>query len=182
MHGHLGLLRWRLEHLEATIPSRLGRGGLKLGRKAPGFSLPSVQGGARALADFAGRKVLLGFVKTGCTPCRGIAPALNELQRGGQVQVLVVHRGDLEAARQWAAEARACFPVLAQEDLALSQQYQVFATPFAFFIDEQGVITSKGIMNDGQQLGFVLSGARATATRGQLGGEAEQSKADTFVS
>src|SRR5689334_10613467 len=88
----LGLLRWRLEQMEATLPTLLGRSGLKLGRKAPAFSLPSVEGGARALADFAGRKVLLAFLKTGCTPCRGIAPALNELQRGGQIQVLVVHR------------------------------------------------------------------------------------------
>jgi hypothetical protein len=34
----LGLLRWRLEQLEATTPSRTGRGGLKPGKKAPDFT------------------------------------------------------------------------------------------------------------------------------------------------
>src|SRR5215468_10364121 len=37
----LGLLRWRLEQLEATTPKRLGRDGLKPGKKAPNFTLPS---------------------------------------------------------------------------------------------------------------------------------------------
>ena len=55
----MGLLSWRLEQLEATTPSRLGRSGLKVGKKAPDFTLPSVANGDRALHDFAGRKVLL---------------------------------------------------------------------------------------------------------------------------
>jgi hypothetical protein len=29
-------LRWRLEQLEATTPSRMGRGGLKIGKKGAG--------------------------------------------------------------------------------------------------------------------------------------------------
>src|SRR5262245_36319703 len=38
----LGLLNWRLEQLEATMPKRLGRDGLKVGAKAPDFTLPCV--------------------------------------------------------------------------------------------------------------------------------------------
>ena len=41
----LGLLRWRLEQLEAITPSHVGRSGLKPGKKAPDFTLPSVAGG-----------------------------------------------------------------------------------------------------------------------------------------
>ena len=41
----LGLLRWRLEQLEAITPTRVGRGGLRPGKKAPDFSLPAVAGG-----------------------------------------------------------------------------------------------------------------------------------------
>jgi hypothetical protein len=58
----LGLLRWRLEQLEATTPSRLGRSGLKPGKKAPAFTLPSVAGGEVSLHNFPGRKVLLVFM------------------------------------------------------------------------------------------------------------------------
>jgi hypothetical protein len=35
----------------------------------------------------------------------------------------------------------------------------VFATPFAFLIDEQGTIASTGIVGSAQYLGYVLSGA-----------------------
>jgi hypothetical protein len=36
----LGLLNWRLEQLEGTTLRRLGRDGLKPGKKAPDFTLP----------------------------------------------------------------------------------------------------------------------------------------------
>jgi hypothetical protein len=40
----LGLLSWRLEQLEATTPRRIGRDGLKPGKRAPDFTLPSAAG------------------------------------------------------------------------------------------------------------------------------------------
>src|SRR5262245_3876033 len=68
----LGMLRWRLDQLEATTPSRLGRSGLKPGKKAPAFTLPAVAGGEISLHDFAGRKVLLVFMQPDCGPCLAI--------------------------------------------------------------------------------------------------------------
>ncbi len=170
----LGLLSWRLEQLEATTPSRLGRDGLRVGKKAPDFSLPNVatsppnsplrfgeggKGGEVSLHDFFGRKVLLVFMQTGCSPCHDIMPELNRLARKGEQQVLVVNNGGIEAARRLADETQASFPVLAQEQFGLSKRYQVFATPFAFLIDEKGIITSKGVCGTRQHLGYVLSGA-----------------------
>ena len=160
----VGLLRWRLEQLEATTPSRLGRNGLKPGKKAPDFTLPSVTGAEVALSGFAGRKVLLVFVQPGCGPCRLITPELNRLQGGGEVQVVVVSNGDGEANKKWAVEVRARFPVVTQERLSLSRRYEAFATPFAFLVDERGVIRSSGIVNSKQHLGFVLAGRGSAGT------------------
>src|SRR6516164_1842354 len=92
----LGLLRWRLEQLEATMPSRLGRSGLKVGKKAPDFVLPSVAGADIGLHDYAGGKILLVFMQPGCGPCHRVTPDLDRLHRQGDVQVLVVQNGDLE--------------------------------------------------------------------------------------
>src|SRR3954471_18884425 len=111
----LGLQGWRLEQLEATTPSRVGRSGLKPGVAAPDFALPGATGGEVALHDFAGRKVLLVFTLSGCGPCKRIMPELNRLQAAGAVQVLVVNNGELKETRAWAAEARACFPVAVQD-------------------------------------------------------------------
>src|SRR5438552_1693700 len=121
-----GLLRWRLEQLEATTPSRLGRGGLKPGKKAPDFSLPSTEGAAVALHDWAGRQVLLVFTQSGCGPCQRIMPELNRLQEAGAYQVLVVNNGDVETARKFADTVQARCPVLAQERFSVSKQYEVF--------------------------------------------------------
>ena len=155
----LGLLTWRVEQLETTTPRRIGRDGLKPGGKAPDFTLPGVVNGAVSLRDFAGRKVLLVFTQSACGPCHAIAPELNRVHDQGEHQVVVVNNGNVETTRQWAAEVRARFPVLMQEKFALSKRYEVFATPFAFLIDEQGIITSKGIVGSRQYLGYVLNGA-----------------------
>jgi len=174
----LGLLSWRLEQLEATTPRRLGRDGLKVGASALEFRLPSVTGGEGALSDFAGRRVLLVFTQSGCGPCHDIVPELNRIAGRGDLQVLVVNNGELDETCSWAAKAGVKFPVLVQEQFSQSKRYQVFATPFAFLVDEQGVIISKGIAGSRQHLGYVLAGAdRRTAphhVESQLG-EAEKS-------
>lgn len=155
----LGLQGWRLEQLEATAPTRVGRSGLKPGKPAPEFTLPNATGGEVGLREFAGRRVLLVFTQSGCGPCHRIMPELNRLQTAGKVQVLVVNNGEPKATRAWAEEVRARFPVAVQEHYSLSRRYEVFATPFAFLIDERGVIAAKGIVNHRQHIDYILEGA-----------------------
>jgi methylamine dehydrogenase accessory protein MauD len=170
------MLRWEIQELRAITPSRLGRGGLKPGKKAPDFTLPSVVGPEVSLSTYAGKKVFLVFVQTGCGPCHAVVPHLNRLHRKGEIQLLAINNAEPAAARKWAAEAGAEFPVLVQEAWKISKRYQVMATPFGFAIDEKGVITSTGIVNNKQQIGFVLDGRRA-GTGGEHA-EAEASGAD----
>jgi len=176
----LGLLRWRLEQLEATMPSRLGRSGLKVGKKAPDFVLPSVAGADIGLHDYAGGKILLVFMQPGCGPCHRVTPDLDRLHRQSDVQVLVVQNGDLETIRKWAREQRPRFPVVVQEQFSLSKRYEMFATPFAFLIDEHGIIVSKGVINNGQHIRFLLSGAGKAGKNAQV--EAEPDETTVSVS
>ncbi len=196
----LGLVSWRLEQLEATTPKRLGRDGLKPGKKAPDFTLPCVNphvmagspdratvgwsgqetapqrsvGHEVSLHDFAGRKVLLVFTQSGCGPCRTVVPELNRLERG-DTQVVVVNNGNPESTRKWSTEVGARFPVLAQDKFSISKKYEVFATPFAFLIDEKGVIVSKGIINNRQHIRYVLSGTRVPGSNGHVAAEPDDS-------
>jgi methylamine dehydrogenase accessory protein MauD len=143
-----GLLAWRVDQLEATMPSRIGRSGLAPGKQAPNFTLPSAAGGDVSLHDFAGRKVLLVFTQSGCGPCHDIAPELNRLStRNDNVQLVAINHGAPDDARRWIAESGAHFPVLIQEDWSVSKSYESFATPFAFVIDEGGHIAAKGIVS-----------------------------------
>jgi peroxiredoxin len=92
---------------------------------------------------------------------------LNRLERG-ETQVLVVNNGEPEATRKWSAEVGARFPVLAQDKFSISKKYEVYATPFAFLIDSQGVIVSKGIINNRQHIRYVLSATRVPGTNGHV--------------
>ncbi len=110
--------------------------------------------------------MLLVFTQSGCSPCKKIVPELNRLGKSGESQVVVVNNSDPEATRKWSAEVGARFPVLAQDRFSISKQYEVFATPFAFLIDEKGVIASKGIINSRQHIRYVLSRPRVGENNG----------------
>lgn len=155
----VALLRWRIAQLEATTPSRLGRSGLRLGKKAPDFTLAANSGGDVALRHYAGCKLLLVFMQPGCGPCHQITPELNRLHDAGEIQVVVIQNADSDAVQAWVKENGPHFPVALQERFNISKRYEVFATPFAFLIDERGVISSRGIVSTKQFLGFVLAGA-----------------------
>lgn len=156
----LGRLQWRFDEMEATRPVRKGREGLPPGNRAPDFTLPSTTDEAVALSDFAGHRVLLVFTQTGCSPCHDILPELNRVQEKRQHQVLVVNSGEPEEAAVMADDVDAQFPVLAQDDWDISKQYLVFATPYAFVIDEQGVIAAKGVAGSRQYVSFILEAAK----------------------
>jgi peroxiredoxin len=158
--GALRALRvwgWRLEQIEITLSRRLGR---PAGTKARAFTLPSVQGDRVALKAFAGRRVLLVFTKSDGHPWQQLLAELNRLQRRGDVQVLLIETGGPEPAKQLAGEGQAAFPVLVPETPHLLKRYHVPAMPFAFLLDEKGVIRAKGIVSNPQHLDFLLGEAR----------------------
>ena len=156
----MDVLRWQMQQLQATTPSRMNRNGLRPGKKAPEFKLPTVVGPEMALSDYAGRKIFLVFVQTGCGPCGAVVPDLNLMCRDEKHALLVINNGEIDKVREWVNEVSAEFPVLIQESFVVSKKYEVLATPFAFLIDEKGIIRSKGIVNSKQQIEFVLEGRR----------------------
>jgi methylamine dehydrogenase accessory protein MauD len=153
----LSLLEFRLKQVEATRPSRINRYGLRRGAKAPDFTLPSVAGGTVSLQEFLGRRVLLVFVQPSCGPCNAVAPTLNRLVTEGEYQVVAISTGDFKAVQEWANKVGAKFPVLVQEKLSVSLRYQVLATPFAFLINEEMHIQSRGAIENDRHIRFVLA-------------------------
>jgi peroxiredoxin len=146
-----------LEQLETALS---GCRGLPPGVKAPAFALSSVQGARVALKSFAGRRVLLVFTQSSVHPWQQLFPELNRLQQQGSLQVLLIETGGLEAAKQLAGEGQAAFPILVQETRNLAKRYHVHAMPFAFLIDEQGTIRTKGAIGNPRHLDLLLADAR----------------------
>jgi peroxiredoxin len=125
--------------------SKIKRDGLGAGTVAPDFTLPDLKGSRRSLKRFRGRRVLLVFSDVGCGPCEALVPDLNRIQqehRNDNLEVVMVSRGDVDENKKKAKELDIKFPVLLQKGWEVSKDYAMFATPVAYLIDEDGVITN----------------------------------------
>jgi peroxiredoxin len=121
--------------------SKIQRNGLAAGTPAPGFRLPRLDGGELALKEYRGRKVLLVFSDPKCGPCDALAPRLEEAhRRSGDVQVLMVSRGEVEANQAKVEQHGLTLPMVLQNQWEVSREYAMFATPVGYLIGERGTI------------------------------------------
>jgi peroxiredoxin len=124
--------------------SRIKRDGLKAGTPAPDFRLPRLDGqGALSLADFRSRRVLIVFSSPRCEPCNELAPRLERFHRGRpDVELVMISNGEPDENRAKVKKHGLTFVVVLQQGWAASRDYAIFATPAAYLIDENGVITN----------------------------------------
>ena len=134
----------RLPGRRSLAESQIERDGLGAGTPAPTFKLPDLHGEKISLEEFRGRRLLLVFSDPNCGPCDELAPDLAQLHRkhlDNNLAVVMIGRGDPDENRRKAKAHGIEFPVLLQEKWKLSKEYGIFATPVAFLIDENGIIT-----------------------------------------
>ncbi len=129
---------------------------LKIGQKAPDFSLPSADGKPTRLMDLRGKKVVLYFYPKDNTPgCTKEACAFNDglsdLTKLGAV-VLGVSADSVESHTKFAGKYKLKFPLLSDEAKEVIDAYGVwkkkslYGRTFlgiertTFLIDESGII------------------------------------------
>ncbi len=117
----------------------------EVGREAPDFTLPDLDGGPVRLAGFRGRQaVLVNFWATWCVPCREEMPMLDRLWRQRR-DTLVVLGVSLDTAsparvRAFVREVGAGFPILRDPDQTVARRYRLRGVPSSFLVDRGGVI------------------------------------------
>ena len=127
---------------------------LKIGQKAPAFTLPNQDGKIMRLADFKGKKVVLYFYPKDDTPgCTkescAFRDGLDEIHDSGAV-VLGVSGDSVDSHKKFAKKFNLNFPLLSDEKKTVLQAYGVwkekslYGRKFmgiertTFIIDEQG--------------------------------------------
>lgn len=103
---------------------------LEVGGKAPDFSLPDQSGAKVALKGLKGRQVVLYFYPKDNTPgCTteacGFRDSLASIEKTGAV-VLGVSLDGKDAHQKFIATYRLPFPLLSDEDAAVSKAYGVY--------------------------------------------------------
>lgn len=129
-----------LQRDPTKVPSPL------IGKPAPAFALPALDGSTLALAQFQGKPVLVNFWASWCTPCLQEHPLLMELARSGVVIVGLNYKDDPEAARQWLSRHGNPFAAVAQDrDGRVGLDWGVYGVPETFVLDAAATIRHKQI-------------------------------------
>lgn len=126
-----------------------------IGTPAPAFALPPLGGGDPApLSRWRGRPVVLYFWTSWCAHCRQGLPVLQELA-GSADRLAIVGINILEPGATVQAQVQRSgitFPVLLDQDGAVSRAYGVGAVPAVFFLDAAGNVQSRLIGHDARRL------------------------------
>jgi cytochrome c biogenesis protein CcmG, thiol:disulfide interchange protein DsbE len=123
-----------------VIPSPL------IGKPAPAFSLPTLDGGMLASAQLAGAPVIVNFWASWCTPCLQEHPLLMELARSGVTIIGVNYKDDPRDAQQWLARHGNPFARVARDaDGKVGLDWGVYGVPETYALDGGLVIRHKHV-------------------------------------
>jgi peroxiredoxin len=117
--------------------------GLKIGERAPDFSLPNLAGKTVKLSDFRGSPTLVLFWRPSCGFCERMLPDLKaweENARNGAPKLLVVSTDSL--ADNKAMELRSTV-VLDEKGMSVGSKFGAGGTPMAVLVDAAGKIASE---------------------------------------
>ena len=147
----LGLLQLRLGDDPGALITDTG---LERGSEAPDFTgLDSESREVVRLSDLPAVPRMLVFASPGCLSCRELIPGLNEVRKTrGELDFLVVCRGDLESCQAFGRMNRLETQMIVDTTGQIEKDYLVTLTPFAYLIDHEGRVVIRGIANDWRQL------------------------------
>lgn len=118
-----------------------------VGSEAPDFTLPDLNGESVSLSGFSGRPLLVNFWNTGCPPCRGEMPYLDEVydeQKDTELVMLIVDIGESpDTINDFLQDNALSLPVIIDTDGTVARTYGLSGIPTTFFIDRDGIIKSK---------------------------------------
>ena len=145
-----GLQQYSKQQAETPAVNAEVKEGLKIGQRAPDFTLMTNQDVAVKLSDYRGRTVLLNFWASWCPPCQVEMPHLRDFYleyKDQQVVVLAVNMTHLEKraedAQSYLEETGAEFPSLYDTEGAVTDLYRIKAYPTTYVLDQHGIIHAR---------------------------------------
>ncbi|QQZ11258.1 TlpA family protein disulfide reductase [Heyndrickxia vini] len=133
--------------------------GLDIGLKAPMFELQTLEGKTMKLSDLKGKKTLLNFFATWCTPCKTEMPLLEKfsVKHKNDLNIIAINIDPRANVKKYVKKLGLTFPILIDEKGKVNENYQVIAIPTTFLLNEKGIIINKHIGElNGDQLKNML--------------------------
>ena len=111
-------------------------------RNAPDFELTGAAGEVINVKDKRGKVILLNFWASWCPPCVKEIPSMNRLAESFDADefeiVSVNFKESPETIKAFLKSVQVDFPVLIDLDGRVSAEYEIFAFPSSFIINQQG--------------------------------------------
>ena len=136
---------------------------LEVGKPAPDFTLPGLDGRLVSLSDYKGKVVLLNIWATWCLPCVAEMPSMEKLYqqlRGDSFEILAVSidTQGVSVVAPFMTEHNLSFPALIDTEGKTKTAYHLTGVPESFIINQEGILTQKIVgpldWNSPEALGF----------------------------
>ncbi|MBW7882165.1 MAG: redoxin domain-containing protein [Caldilineaceae bacterium] len=114
-----------------------------VGRPAPDFELPTLDGGTFRLSEYRDRPVVLNFWATWCQPCQRELPAIQRAAEhyAGVVTFAAVDQAETDQrVQRYVDDLGLTFIIPMDGKQEVGERYDITGLPTTFFIDEKGVI------------------------------------------
>lgn len=144
------------------------RDGVPIGDKLPEFEAKSFfSKEVTSVRSFQGKPTLISFISPGCKPCQELIPEWNRayIKYKDKINFLVVGIGDSNGFTRMLDNNPLSGELLLDDERAILTSCNVRVTPFAFIVDESGIVKGKGLCNGIEHIDGLIS---------YLNGEAEK--------
>ena len=130
-----------------------------VGKKAPDFTLPTLDGTEISLSQFHGQPVLINFWASWCVPCREEMPELVRAYEAHKSEGLIIlglnltYSDTLPNVQAFVSEFNMTFPVLLDKGGQVAERlYSLPGVPTSIFIHRNGTIerVQVGLMRGNQ--------------------------------
>lgn len=133
--------------LSFTLLSCSNEGNIKIGQRAPSFSLPDIENKDVSLADFKGKAILIRFWTVDCTACAKEMPELDEIYKTHKDKGLTIIginvRQPKDVVKRFTEEHYLSFPILLDTYSKISKKYGIHGVPVSFILSKDGTVTDK---------------------------------------
>jgi len=119
-----------------------------VGKPAPEFSLPDLEGNKIELSSMKGKVLILDFWATWCPPCKDEVPHLVRLQskfrdQGLQIVGLSLDQGGAGKVKPFAEEYGVNYTMLIADDETAKAYGGVAMIPTTFVVDRSGIVVKR---------------------------------------